>query len=266
METLETRKGPYLRYGLGKTLLGCVGFAILSFAVIVGFIAFTMKASESQVDTIFGDTDPNNPFTVLRTSFPDDYAVNRANIETQLRSSRSIDAATARAIAQSTLNGFIAGHSDDMQQAPSAELDAFRAANAAMSEAASRESPERCAGLINSGALSAGPILPATQEAISALMSARLRAAAAGVRAPARRRTELRGADILPIYNAMTRSGSSDADIRLYQNPDALAAAPAADQCRVLVSFDRALASLPSGDSADAVASAVIRINQAPAR
>ena len=192
---------------------------------------------------------------IVETSFPADYANMRARLIAA--SAPGMPPTALRYAMRDEMRSFLNAHRSDMARAPAAQLVAIRTAQLSALETMQRDSFEQCAQAATGTDNGTTPPSPAAADAMIALVTAQVRAVAAGARSPSLRAPAPRDADSLALFTAMRRLGASEADIGRLVGARGLIGAPAADKCRIALLFSRALLAIPA-ESADRISAAVI--------
>lgn len=247
------------RSGCSKIIMWLVGIlgALILITAALAYIGDRFgKTPEEQIDAAINE-DPRaaEALGIIRASFPTDYARMRQRFISAI--SANGDSGNLRLSAQAEMRTFLRAHLDDAAQAPSANLTEFRRTQVAALEAMQRESTERCAQAMMGNVDIATPPSDAAVTAMTAMVTAQVRAAAAGARSPAGRPTTARDADSRALFDGMRRNGASDADIERFVGPAGLGGASPADQCRIGLSFARGLQAMPT-DAADRITAVIM--------
>lgn len=228
-----------------KILLLLVGSAIGVFLGKLAVTAFENRPGKLEADfEQVAEKDPTmGPmFRAFRDYFPTDYAAFKAEMIARHRAG-----ATAEQLNQlgfERMAAFRKAHARDLAQAPSADLQNFRARQAALINGLAAESPEICAHFAGSALQPSDRPSPANQKLLSELGAAQFRAIAAAQKNPVKRETSANAADAQALVAQMKKDGMSESQLAGFTGA---ASGPLSDtdQCQVGVILGKSLAKLP---------------------
>lgn len=223
----------------------------LPFALFVAFL-LSRGSTPQSVEARFAErADLAETAAAFRETYPDEYAAFLTRIA-QVTDAEGEAAADRAAI--DDIRGFLAGRSQAISNAPTADLHALGGAIAALAETLRQVNPALCAQFVTQGAPDPARLPPAATLAIGRMNALMFRAARAGEDA-AEARGGLAREDVAAWLREMERL-----DPELPNRPPP---ADAAQQCQSGVTAYRAAAELPEAQAAN-VAAHLIRMSFAP--